>query len=77
MMTSLDLAYMMDRIFSLVTLLVEEAERRYLVVVLGSLLWPWEACCHPLEGKMGLEPPLRHLICPRAGQGSAVTISFL
>ena len=38
-MTSLSVAYMMDRVFSLVTLLVEEEDRRYLVVVLGSLLW--------------------------------------
>ena len=34
-MTSLDIASMMDREFPLVTISVEESERRYLLVVLG------------------------------------------
>ena len=76
-MTSLAVAYMMDRVFSLVTLLVEESERGVIGVLMGILLWSGVACCHPLEVQMGPELPLHCLLCLRAGQGSASTIYFL
>ena len=69
-MTSLALTSIMDSYFSLVTLLVEEAERRGLVVVLGLLFLPSRVT-------RGHEPPLNRLLGLRAVQGSASTLSFL
>ena len=69
-MTFLAIASIMDRAFPLVTLSVEEAERRDLVVVLGILF-------SPSIGTRGPEIPLCHILGLCAGQCSGSTIYFL
>ena len=69
-MNYLSLASMVDRAFSLVNLSVEEADKKDIVVLLGSLL-------SPSRGKRGPEIPLCCLLGLCAGQGSAGVIYFL
>ena len=46
-----------------------------LVVILGSLLWSWVACCHPLEGQGDLNSPF--IVFLALTQDKAVLLPFI